>query len=114
MNLCYNCLEYDMEHNLCKLSGEESGEATVSCYTKIPFDTKDYSALTCLLALRTVYNYLEDEEETSGETYWRDKQGYEFLTDMGYFYDGLYEMEDYLIDRLRTPESKENTDERSN
>ena len=113
MNLCYNCLEYDMEHNLCKLSGEESGEATVSCYTKIPFDTKDYSALTCLLALRTVYNYLEDEEAGGGETYWIDKKWYGFKADMGYLYEGLLAMEEYLIDRLRTPESKENANERT-
>ena len=107
MNLCYDCIEYDMEHNLCGLSGEDAGEAVVSCYTKIPINTKDYSALTCLLALRTVYKYLDDEEAAGGETYWRDKEGYEFSTDMGYFYEGLYNMEDYLIDRLRTPEVKE-------
>jgi hypothetical protein len=61
----------------------------------------DYKAVECLKAVQTITKYLDDEEQSCGCTYWIDKKGYSFGTDIGYFFEGLERFESYLIKRLR-------------
>jgi len=63
---------------------------------------KEYKiAVECLNAIQTVNKYIDDEEDECGCTYWKDKKGYSFQADIGYFFEGLDNFEEYLIKRLR-------------
>lgn len=62
--------------------------------------TNEDKTAEALQAVKIVQKYLEDEEAESGDSYWEDKQGRGFRTDMGYFFEGLYLFEAYLEDRL--------------
>lgn len=54
-------------------------------------DAKD-----CLAAVNQILSYLDKYEGSSGETFWKDKNGNGFRGDMGYFFKGLYELKYYL------------------
>ena len=49
--------------------------------------------------IETIYKYLDENEKESGETYYTDFDGDTFSTDMGYFYEGLGNMKDYLTEK---------------
>lgn len=61
-------------------------------------DTKARKALDAVLYLE---DYLDTECESISEIRWEDKLGYTFSGDMGYIFDGLDAIENYLIKRLR-------------
>lgn len=73
----------------------------------------DKSVVDCLKAVELINKYLNDEEECCGDTYWTDKKGYSFRTDIGYFFEGLEAFETYLIKRIRETKSevKQNADD---
>ena len=62
----------------------------------------DQSALRCLLALCEVEDYL-NSCGISSSTDWRNHGDGDkgFKTDMGYLYEGLEGLKNYLIERLR-------------
>lgn len=49
--------------------------------------------------IETIYKYLDENEKESGETYYTDVDGDTFDTDMGYLYEGLGNMKDYLTEK---------------
>lgn len=61
---------------------------------------KDKIAVECLNALQTINKYIDYEEDECGCSFWRDKKGYEFKTDIDYFFEGLDNFEEYLKRRL--------------
>lgn len=61
----------------------------------------DKKAIAALLAVQVINDYIESECAESNHTFWYDKYGYCFRTDMGYFYEGLENFEAMLIKRLR-------------
>ena len=71
----------------------------------------DKSAVDCLKAVVLINKYLNDEEQCCGNTYWTDKKGYSFKTDIGYFFEGLEAFENYLIKRLRKAKIEVKQDE---
>lgn len=65
----------------------------------------EHKITEALQAVQIVQKYLKDEEKESGDAFWRDKQGYGFRTDMGYFFEGLYLFELYLKEILKNDET---------
>lgn len=61
----------------------------------------DRKAVKALKALVTLNEYFESECVFSNHTQWVDTKGYAFETDMGYFWQGLEELEKCLKKRLR-------------
>jgi len=61
----------------------------------------DENAAKCLNAIQTINKYIDDEEDECSCTYWKDKKGYAFQADTGYFFEGLDNFEAYLIKRLK-------------
>lgn len=59
-------------------------------------DVKD-----CLTAVNQILSYLDKYEGSSGETFWKDKNGNEFRGDMGYFFEGLYELKYYCEEQIK-------------
>lgn len=53
-------------------------------------DVKD-----CLAAVNQILSYLNKYEGSSGDTFWKDINGNGFYGDMGYFFEGLYELKYY-------------------
>lgn len=61
----------------------------------------DEKATEALKALKVINDYLESECVFSNDIVWVDNKGYVISTDMGYFWQGLEEMEKCIIKRLR-------------
>ena len=76
------------------LKEQEAVEKNKECH-------EDKTAVECLNAIQTINKYIDEEEEECGCTYWKDKKGYAFHADTGYFFEGLDNFEAYLIKRLR-------------
>lgn len=55
----------------------------------------------CLAAVNQILSYLNKYEDTCSETFWRDKNGNEIHGDMGYFFDGLYELKYYCEKQIK-------------
>ena len=55
----------------------------------------------CLSAVNQILSYLNKYEGSSGETFWKDKNGNEFHGDMGYFFEGLYELKYYCEEQIK-------------
>lgn len=66
-----------------------------------PWTGNDEEAVKALRAVIAIDNYLEKECVLTSDTEWVDQRGYSFETDMGYFFQGLEELEECLIKRLR-------------
>jgi len=77
----------------CPLKDQEAVEKNKECH-------EDKSAVECLNAIQTINKYIDDEEDECGCTYWKDKKGYAFQADTGYFFEGLNNFEAYLKKRL--------------
>ena len=82
------------------LKEQESDEKNKECI-------EDKNAVECLNAIQTINKYIDAEEDECGCSYWKDKKGYEFKADIGYFFEGLDNFEAYLIKRLRKAVKKE-------
>lgn len=65
----------------------------------------EHKITEALQAVQIVQKYLDDEVKESGSSFWRDKQGRGFRTDMGYFFEGLDLFESYLKDILKNGET---------
>lgn len=65
----------------------------------------EHKITEALQAVQIVQKYLEDEEKESGSSFWRDKQGRGFRTDVGYFFEGLDLFESYLKEILKYDET---------
>jgi hypothetical protein len=76
------------------LKEQEAVEKNKECH-------EDKNAVECLNAIQTINKYIDAEEDECGCSYWKDKKGYEFKADIGYFFEGLDNFEEYLIKRLR-------------
>ena len=76
------------------LEEQEAVEKNKECH-------EDKIAVECLNAIQTVNKYIDEEEDECGCTYWKDKKGYAFKADTGYFFEGLDNFEAYLIKRLK-------------
>ena len=50
-----------------------------------------------ITAIDMIFQFLNDNEGDSGETYWKDKNGNGFQADMGYMYEGLEDFKKYLL-----------------
>ena len=61
----------------------------------------DKKAVKALKALGVLNDYLESECVFTNHTKWVDNRGCSFNTDMGYFWQGLENLEKCLIKRLR-------------
>lgn len=68
---------------------------------EIPPPSDDFAAQKAFAAIRILDDYLDNECDFMNCTEWMDKKGYYFVTDLGYFFEGLENMEDSLIKRLR-------------
>lgn len=90
----FGCMENLMSDALALLKEQKSVEENKECH-------EDKSAVECLNAIQTINKYINDEEDECGCTYWKDKKGYSFQADTGYFFEGLNNFEAYLIKRLR-------------
>lgn len=66
----------------------------------------DKKAVKALEALTVINDYLEKECAFQNMTEWVDQNGYSFETDMGYFWQGLEELEACIIKRLRGAKPK--------
>ena len=55
----------------------------------------------CLAAVNQILSYLNKYEGNSGETFWKDKKGNGFYGDMGYFFEGLYELKYYCEEQIK-------------
>lgn len=90
----FGCMENLMSDILALLKEQGAVEKNKECH-------KDKAAVECLNAIQTINKYIDDEEDECGCTYWKDKKGYAFQADTGYFFEGLDNFEAYLIKRLR-------------
>lgn len=88
------CLFDCINDALVLLKEQESDEKNKECI-------EDQNAVECLNAIQTINKYIDDEEDECGCSYWKDRKGYEFKTDIGYFFEGLDNFEAYIIKRLR-------------
>jgi len=92
----WDCPAYDslIENAFELLKEQEAVEKNKECH-------EDKNAVECLNAIQTINKYIDAEEDECGCSYWKDKKGYEFKADIGYFFEGLDNFEEYLIKRLR-------------
>ena len=95
----WDCPAYDdfVDSALAMLKEQESQESDEKNKEYI----EDKIAVECLNALQTINKYIDYEEDECGCSYWRDKKGYEFKTDIGYFFEGLDNFEEYLKNRIK-------------
>lgn len=91
----WDCPAYDnlVDSALAMLKEQESDEKNKEC-------VKDKIAVECLNAIQTINKYIDYEEDECGYSYWRDKKGYEFKTDIDCFFEGLDNFEEYLKKRI--------------
>jgi len=61
-------------------------------------DVKD-----CLAAVNQILSYLDkyEDKDRGSETFWTDKNGNGFRGDMGYFFEGLYELKYYCEKQIK-------------
>lgn len=72
------------------------------CYLKdANIESDNLHCILALIAVDYIQKYLDIEEERCSDIEWKDKKGYSFNTDIGYFFDGLVSLENCLIERLR-------------
>ena len=58
-------------------------------------------AKQALKAVDCIMEYLDTEEMSCSNTEWKDKDGYSFHTDIGYFYEGLIDFKKMLEMKLK-------------
>ena len=90
----FSDLIFEEKYEPCLLKELEEVEKNKECH-------EDKIAVECLNAIQTVNKYIDEEADECGCTYWKDKKGYAFQADTGYFFEGLDNFEAYLIKRLR-------------
>lgn len=65
-------------------------------------DELNQKILNCISAIDTVMDYLDSEQGSCGCSFWEDKDGRGFSGDIGYFWEGLEDMKEYLEKKMET------------